>query len=124
MRSLQDEAPVRNDFRTRTHSAYWAFVVHRVSGVLLALFLPLHFWALAQALQGEARLDGFLRWTDHPLVKSAEVALVFLLAAHMAGGVRLLMLEFLPWRNWQKSLLAAATAFSLALALAFLLNLL
>ena len=113
---------MRNDFRARTHPAYWAFLVHRVSGVALALFLPLHFWALAQALQGEARLDAFLRWTDNPLVKAAEVALVILLAAHMAGGVRLLMIEFLAWRDWQKMLLAAATAFSLAAGLVFLLN--
>ena len=37
---------MRNDFRARSHPAYWAFIVHRVSGVALALFLPLHFWAL------------------------------------------------------------------------------
>ena len=114
---------MRNDFRSRKHPAYWAFVVHRVSGVALALFLPLHFWALAQALQGEARLESFLRWTDNPLVKAAEVGLVVLLAAHMGGGVRLLMIELLQWRDWQKSLLAAATAFSLAVGIAFLLNL-
>ena len=45
-------------------------------------------------------------------------------AAHMAGGLRLLMLEFLAWRDWQKSLLAAATGLSIAVGLAFLLNLL
>jgi fumarate reductase subunit D len=113
---------MNNDYRARNHPAYWAFLVHRISGVALALFLPLHFWALAQALQGEARLDSFLRWTEQPLVKVAELALVLLLAAHTAGGVRLLVLELLPWRNWQKSLLAAATAFSVAAGLAFLLN--
>lgn len=113
---------MRNDVRARNHPAYWAFVVHRVSGVMLALFLPLHFWALAQALQGEARLDSFLRWTDQPLVKAAEVALVLLLALHMSGGVRLLMLEFLAWRDWHKSLFAAATGVTVALGLAFLLN--
>jgi fumarate reductase subunit D len=122
MPSLRVELSVRNDFRARAHPAYWAFIVHRVSGVLLTLFLPLHFWALAQALQGEARLESFLRWTDQPLVKLAEGGLVLLLSAHMAGGVRLLMLEFLAWREWQKSLLAVATAFSLALGLAFLLS--
>jgi fumarate reductase subunit D len=114
---------MKNDARSRSHPAYWAFVVHRVSGVALALFLPLHFWALGQALQGEARLESFLRWTEHPLVKVAEIGLVLLLAAHLAGGLRLLALEFLAWRDWQKSLLAAATAFSVAAGLAFALNL-
>lgn len=112
-----------NDYRARNHPAYWAFVVHRVSGVLLTLFLPIHFWALAQALHGEAHLDSFLRWTEQPLVKVAEVGLVLLLAAHTAGGVRLLMIEFLAWRDWHKTLLATATAFTFAFAVAFLLNL-
>ena len=114
---------MKSDFRARNHPAYWAFAVHRASGVLLALFLPLHFWALGQALQGAAALDGFLRWTEHPLVKFAEIGLVLLLAAHMAGGVRLLVLEFLEWRDWQKTLLAVAAGVSLVAALAFMLNL-
>jgi fumarate reductase subunit D len=122
MRSWARDA-VRNDFRARNHPAYWAFVVHRASGVALTLFLPLHFWALAQSLQGEARLESFLRWTDQPLVKLSEIGLVLLLAAHMAGGLRLLAIEFLPWRSRQKTLLAAAVAATFAFGLAFLLNL-
>ncbi len=56
-------------------------MVHRLSGIALAVFLPLHFWALGQALQGEAALDVFLRWTEQPLVKFAEWGLVLLLGA-------------------------------------------
>ena len=113
---------MKNDFRTRNHPAYWAVIVHRASGLLLTVFLPFHFWALGQALQGAQALDGFLQWTAQPLVKIAEVGLVLLLAAHMTGGVRLLMLEFLAWRDWQKSLLAVAAGASLAAGLAFALN--
>lgn len=114
---------MKNDFRARNHPAYWAFLVHRASGVLLALFLPLHFWVLGQALRGEEKLESFLRWSDQPLVKCAETALVLLLAAHMTGGLRLLALEFLAWRDWQKSLLALAAGIAFAAGLAFLLNL-
>ena len=114
---------MKNDYRARNHPAYWAFVVHRASGVLLALFLPFHFWVLGQALHGEEKLESFLRWSDQPLVKFAETALVLLLAAHLTGGLRLLALEFLAWRNWHKSLLALAAGVALAAGLAFLLNL-
>ena len=113
---------MRNDWRARHHPAWWAFVAHRASGVLLAGFLPLHFWALGQALQGEAKLEAFLRWSDQPLVKFCETALVVLLAAHMAGGLRLLALEFLEWRDWHRSLLAAAAGITIAAGLLFLLN--
>jgi len=113
---------MKNDFRARNHPAYWAFIVHRVSGLLLTVFLPFHFWSLAQALHGAEALDGFLRWTEYPLVKFAEIGLILLLAAHLSGGVRLLMLEFLAWRDWQKKLLAVAAGASLVAGLAFALN--
>lgn len=113
---------MKNDFRARNHPAYWAFIAHRASGLLLALFLPFHFWALGRALHGAEALDGFLRWTEYPLVKLAETGLVLLLAAHMTGGVRLLMLEFLAWRDWQMNLLAIAAGASLVAGLAFALN--
>ena len=105
--------------RARNHPAYWAFLVHRVSGIALALFLPLHFLVLGRAIGGEAALDGFLRWSHQPMVIAAEWVLVTLLAAHLAGGLRLLALEFLPWRDWQKTLAAAAAAFALLAGLAF-----
>jgi len=97
-------------------------LVHRVSGLVLALFLPLHFWALGQALQGEAKLESFLRWADQPLVKASEWAIVLLLAIHLTGGVRILMIEFLPWRDWQKTLAAVAAATALAIGLLFALS--
>ena len=93
-------------------------LIHRISGVALALFLPVHFWALGKGLQ----LDEFLRWTEQPLVKFAEWGIVVLLAAHLGGGLRVLAIEFLDWHEWQKSLAAIAAAIvvgaGLALALA------
>ena len=105
--------------RTRNHPAWWAFIVHRISGVALALFLPVHFLALATAIRGEAAFGAFLRWTEQPLVIAGEWILVMLLAAHLAGGLRLLALELLPWREWQKSLAAAAAFFAVAAGLVF-----
>ena len=111
-------------WRDRGHVAYWAFLVHRVSGLALAIFLPLHFVALAQALKGEAALEGFLRWTRAPLVEMSEVVLVFFLAAHLTGGLRLLFVEFVGWRSdAQKALIAAAGGLAVFCALAFALNL-
>ncbi|TAK46341.1 MAG: succinate dehydrogenase, cytochrome b556 subunit [Betaproteobacteria bacterium] len=107
----------------RGHAGYWAFLVHRISGVLLVLFLPGHFAALGSALEGEAAFDSFLAWTERPLVKLAEWGIVLLLSAHLAGGLRVLALEFLPWRDWQKTLAALAAGVSLAVSLAFALAL-
>lgn len=112
-----------NDARARSHASYWAFVVHRVSGLLLALFLPIHLWALARALHGEMALDGFLRAVDRPIFKLAEWGLVVLLALHAAGGVRLLMIEFAGWSGLRKDLVAAAAGAGVVAGLAFALAL-
>lgn len=108
-------------WRARNHPNYWAFVLHRTSGVLLALFLPVHFWVLSQVVR-DAAFDAFLVWSAHPLVKAAETLLVVSLAAHLTGGVRLLAIEFLPWQDWQKTWVALAAGLSLVVGLLFLLN--
>jgi fumarate reductase subunit D len=121
---MNTEKKRRNDYRARSHPAYWAFLVHRVSGFVLALFLPVHFWALGHAIEGVASLDGFLRFTDQPLFKFAEWGLVLLLAAHMAGGIRLLLIEFGDWTGLRKNLIAAGAGFAAATGMAFALALL
>jgi len=97
----------------------WLALAHRLSGVALAVFLPVHFWVLSRALE----LDAFLAWTAQPAVKAAEWALVTLLALHLTGGLRVLMLEFLRWRNWAGGLAAAAAAIAFAVGMAFALAL-
>ena len=107
--------------RAHRGNVLWlAAMVHRLSGLALAAFLPLHFLTLGLAIEGEARLEGFLRWSDQPLVKLAEGALVFLLAVHLLGGLRLLVIENSPWRSGQKRLALLAVAASMAVAVAFL----
>jgi|TARA_Y100000994_G_scaffold224392_1_gene206029 fumarate reductase subunit D len=111
-------APVR----TRNHPSYWAFIVHRVSGIGLACFLPIHLYVISLAIDGEAHLDGFLKWAETLPVKIAETGLVVLLAAHMAGGLRLLAIEFLPWRDSQKTFISIAAGIALVFGLMFFLR--
>lgn len=106
----------------RNHAHYWAFVLHRVSGLLLAIFLPAHFYVLGLAIQGEAAMEGFIRWTDAPLVKAAELILIILLAAHLTGGLRLMALEFIGTGESSKTAVAVGAGISLAVGLVFLFN--
>ncbi|WP_112310761.1 succinate dehydrogenase, cytochrome b556 subunit [Pseudogemmobacter bohemicus] len=106
----------------RRHPLWLAYMLHRLSGLALALFLPAHFWVLSLALTDPDQLDQFLIFADNPLVKFAEFGLVFLLAVHFFGGLRLLALEFLPWSQRQKSLAAGAIAGALLISGTFLLR--
>ena len=116
------EATSIPSWRHRAHPGWIAFALHRASGLALALFLPLHFWALGRIRESEAALDSVLAWSEHPLVKLAETALVVALALHLAGGVRLLLVEFALWRSRQEAAIAGAFGFAVAAGLLFLLN--
>ena len=106
----------------RKHGLWLAFILHRISGLALALFLPMHFYVLSLALTHTEQLDGFLAWSDHWLVKFAEFGLVFLLAVHIFGGLRLMAVEWLPWSARQKTLAAASIAAALLISVTFLMK--
>lgn len=108
--------------RSRSHPLWLAYFLHRLSGVFLAVFLPFHFWVLAMAVTSPERLDGFLAMTETGVVKLAEFGLVFLLAVHMFGGLRLMAMEWMPLSHSQKSLAAGATAASFLIAALFFLR--
>jgi fumarate reductase subunit D len=104
----------------RTSPLWMAALVHRLSGLALAIFLPFHFLALGLAISGEGPLDRFLHWTEQPLVKVSEAVLLGLLAVHMLGGLRLLVLENLAWRGRQVWIALAASATAMIVTFAFL----
>ena len=99
-------------------------MVHRLSGIGLAVFLPFHFFVLALSLQGATKLDGFLKWTDAPVVKFSESGLVFLLAVHFLGGLRILFYENFDWRVNQLRIATAAGGVAAMVAFAFLIRVL
>jgi len=106
----------------RRHGGFAAFVVHRVSGIVLALFLPLHFLALGLALDGAESLDGFLAFAELPLVKASEWTLVLLLTIHLVFGLRVLALEFLPWHGARKHWIGWGAGLALAAGVVFIMG--
>src|SRR4051794_37826883 len=99
-----------------------AALLHRLSGLALAIFLPVHFLALGTALNGASGLDSFLAVTHNPAVKTLEFAIVIALAMHMALGLRVLAIEFLDVRERTATVVPACLAAAATVGLVFLLN--
>jgi fumarate reductase subunit D len=100
-----------------------AALLHRLSGIALAIFLPLHFLALATALDGANALDSFLALTRRPLVQFLEFGIVITLAIHLTLGLRVLAIEFFDFRERTLTALSACIAAVLGVGLVFLLSL-
>lgn len=99
-----------------------AAVLHRLSGVALAIFLPMHFIVLGTALGGADKLDSFLAVTNYWPIKLAEWGLVSALAVHMALGLRILAIEWFSLRGHTAGVVGGCVAAGLGVGLLFLLN--
>jgi fumarate reductase subunit D len=101
---------------------FLAALVHRLAGIALAIFLPIHFLALATTLNGADAFDSVLKATAHPALKLSEGGIVVALALHMALGLRVLAIEFLPMRERTRVAVSICLATALAVGLVFALN--
>jgi fumarate reductase subunit D len=107
---------------THRRPGFIAAMLHRLSGIALAIFLPLHFAVLGTALNNAATLDRLLSLTSNPVVKLAETGLVVALAMHMALGLRVLAIEFLGVRERTGTAVSVCIGIAIVFGLTFLLN--
>jgi fumarate reductase subunit D len=106
----------------RRQPGFVAALLHRVSGLALAIFLPLHFYALGLALNGAETFESFFNATNTSIVKTAEFVIVVALATHMALGLRVLAVEFLAVRENTAAAVSICLGAAFAIGLVFLLN--
>ena len=106
---------------SRAHPGFVASLIHRLSGLALAIFLPLHFLSLGLALENES-FASLIDWTNQPLVKISEGLMVSALSVHFAGGLRILGVEFFGLARAQSLWIALAFAFGLGVGILFLMR--
>ena len=100
-----------------------AAMLHRLSGIALTIFLPIHFLALATALNGASALDSFLSVTRQPVVEALEFGIVVALAIHLTLGLRVLAVEFFDFREKTLVPRSVCLAAVFAIGLVFVLSL-
>jgi fumarate reductase subunit D len=118
---VEHDAPQRPP--RHRHPAWWAFWLHRCLGPAAGAVPAAALLGAGPGAARPAALDGFLRFADQPLFKLAEWGLVVLLALHLTGGVRLLLIEFGRWSGLRKNWIAGGAGFAVAVGLAFALAL-
>lgn len=88
-----------------------AWLVHRVTGIVLTCYLFAHLYVLSTLKDPEkfASLMGLLK---HPLVKLSEVGLLAVVVAHTLNGVRLTLIDLGAPTRYQKPLFIIASLLS------------
>ena len=105
--------PIHYDLRpTHLPLPAWVSILHRISGVLLFLALPLGVWALAASLSGEAGFERIRGWVLFPAGQLVVLLVAWAFLHHLFAGLRHLTLDV----HWGETLDRARASAGLVLA--------
>jgi succinate dehydrogenase / fumarate reductase, cytochrome b subunit len=91
-------AKTKSDFGRlyRGREGQWAWIMHRVTGVGIILFLFAHVLDTAAIGWGRKAYERVLSVYHNPFVQLLELALVAMVIYHALNGVRIMLLDFWP----------------------------
>jgi len=81
-----------------------AWVIQRVTGILLLVYLFLHVETIHQLSAGPAEFDRQMAFYSTPFFKLLEIGLLATVILHALNGIRLIVLDFGVGQRHQKKL--------------------
>jgi succinate dehydrogenase cytochrome b subunit len=89
------------DLRSRS-TGKLAFMVHRLSGIGLVVYLYLHLAVLNQLRQGPQAWDDFVEIVRSPLFLLLDAVLLFGILIHGLNGMRLVLVGLGIFLQWER----------------------
>jgi len=72
----------------------WAWVLFRISGLVLVAYLFIHIWVISKGrIGGPVELDKLFETVDKPFLVFLELMLVAALTYHALNGVRIVLMD-------------------------------
>lgn len=72
----------------------WAFILNRITGLGLTLYLFLHLIMLGQLAKGPEAYDGFIALVKNPLFLIGELLVIAAVFIHGLNGIRIALTSF------------------------------
>lgn len=88
-------------YKLRTGMVAW--LLHRLTGLGLVLYIVLHVWGL-KALGNRDAYNALIAGYHAPIFKIGEFGLWCAVVYHMMNGLRIVLIDFLGWSPDQKKL--------------------
>ena len=82
----------------------WAFLLNRLTGLGLLLYLLLHLGVLSLLALGEMQWDAFVALARSPLFLALDVVLIFGILYHGLNGIRVALVGMGIGVRWQKGI--------------------
>ena len=97
-------------------------ILHRVSGAVLFLLLPVLLWLFESSLTSPETFAVFKSIAAHPLVKLIMLGLIWLYLHHFCAGIRYLLLDLHKGIDLESARLSSKIVFAVSIALTLLIG--
>ena len=72
----------------------WAWMLFRISGLVLVFYLFVHLWVISQGrIGGPEAIDNLFEFFDRPLLVFLDLMLVAAVLYHALNGVRIILMD-------------------------------
>jgi len=72
----------------------WAWMLFRISGLILVFYLFVHVWVISQGrLGGAGTMNSFFKFFDKPFLVLLDLMLVSAVLYHALNGVRIVLMD-------------------------------
>ncbi|MFN3531235.1 MAG: succinate dehydrogenase, cytochrome b556 subunit [Candidatus Brocadia sp.] len=83
----------------------YTFLIHRITGVAVAVFLFLHIWTLSAVFRGKDAYDYAISKFDTKVGYVFQYVLLLAVTVHLLNGIRITVADFWGLTRSQKKLL-------------------
>jgi succinate dehydrogenase / fumarate reductase cytochrome b subunit len=81
-----------------------AWILHRITGIALIVYLFLHIYSLSPLAQGRVAFDSFMKHYSTPFFMVLEWALFAFVLFHSLNGVRIVLVDWADGAKYHKQL--------------------
>ena len=95
-------------------------ILHRISGMLLFLFIPFLLYLLQHSLSTQEEFTALQSWLNHPLMKLVVLGLMWAFLHHFFAGLRFLLLDLHIGTELRQARLLSVAVLVLSLVFTFI----
>lgn len=97
-------------------------IIHRISGAVIFLLLPVLLWLLQSSLTSPETFAVFKSVVGNPLVKTVLLGLIWLYMHHFCAGIRYLLLDLHKGIDLESARLSSKIVFAVSIALTLIIG--
>ncbi len=78
----------------RWHAGYVAWLLNRITGILITFYLVMHIWVIHHLAHGPEKYRRVMDFLGSPIFVFFEICIIGVVLYHMMNGIRIVLIDF------------------------------